>query len=231
MNVILFGATGMVGSAALIECLDHPDVTRVLAIGRRSCGVSHGKLDELIHTDFLDYSGVQDRLTGYDACLFCLGVSSAGMSEEEYTRITYDFTMAAARALSALNPGLTFCYLSGQGADGSETGRIMWARVRGRLENHLLALEDCTAWIFRPGFIQPVKGVRSATRLYAVAYALAGPLFPILDRLVPKAVTTSERVGLALIRVARQGAPKTRLENADINELAAAEREESAGRG
>lgn len=214
----------MIGSGALIECLGHPDVEAVLAIGRRRTGREDPKLEEVVHDDFLDYSAVSDRLQGYDACLFCLGVSAAGMSEERYTRITRDFTLAAAEAFWAANPARTFCYISGAGADSEETSRIMWARVRGALENRLLAMDGGPAWIFRPGYVQPVKGVRSRTRLYRAAYAVLAPLFPVLDRVAPDHVTTTERLGRALIRVARDGAARTHLENADINALAEAER-------
>ena len=223
MRVVLFGGTGMIGAGALIECLDHPDVERLLVVGRRSCGVAHEKVDELIHTDFLDYSDVLDRFRGYDACLFCLGVSAAGMSESEYERVTHDFTVSAARALREANPALTFCYISATGADSNETSRIMWARVRGRLENHLLAMNGGPVWIFRPGYIQPMKGVSSRTKLYNAIYAVLGPLYPLLDRLAPTHITSTDRLGLALIRAAREGAPLAHLENRDINALAEAE--------
>jgi len=225
MKIILFGGTGMIGSGALIECLAHPDVEAVLSVGRRATGVKHSKLEELIHLDFLNYADVAERFRGYDACLFCLGVSAAGMSETEYTRIAHDFTIAAAEAFFAMRPGGTFCYISGQGADSTERGRVMWARVRGRLENRLLAMGLGPVWIFRPGFVQPVKGVRSGTTLYRVIYAMLGPVYPLLDRVAPKHVTTSERLGLALVGAAKGGAPEPILDNAAINALAAAERE------
>lgn len=223
MKVVLFGGTGMIGSGALLECLDHPDVEKVLVVGRRSCGVVHEKVEELLHADFLDYSDVHERFRGYDACLFCLGVSAAGMSEAEYSRFTYDFAMAAARALRALSPELTFCYISATGADSAEKSRIMWARVRGRLENDLLAMEGGPTWIFRPGYIQPMKGVTSRTKLYNAIYVVLGPLYPLLNRVAPNHVTSTDRLGLALIRAARDGAPLTHLENRDINALADAE--------
>lgn len=230
MRVVLFGATGMVGSAALIECLEHPDVEGVLVVGRRSCGVNDERVQEVLHTDFLDLSSIAERFRGYDALFFCLGVSSAGMSEEEYTRITDGFTMAAAEAFFGANPEGTFCYISGLGADTTESSRVMWARVRGRLENRLLALDHGPVWIFRPGFIQPTKGVRSSTTLYDVLYRIAWPIFPLMNRLVPDQVTTSDRLGLALIRAARSGSPATYLYNREINAVAAAERVELAGR-
>ncbi len=220
----------MIGSAALIECLEHPDVQAVLSISRRSAGSTDERVQEVLHEDFLDLSSIVEQFKGYDAVLFCLGVSAAGMTEEEYARITEGFTMAAAEAFFSVNPEGTFCYVSGEGADSTESSRIMWARVRGRLENRLLARERGTVWIFRPGFIQPVKGVRSSTRLYEVLYIVARPLFPLLSRFVPDRVTTSDRMGLALIRAGRVGAPANYLHNREINALAAAERVEPAGR-
>lgn len=222
MKIVLFGATGMIGSGTLIECLDHPDVERILVIGRHSCvRADHEKVDEVLHDDFEDYSAILEQLRGYDACLFCLGVSAAGMSEHEYTRLTYSFAMNAARALRAENPELAFCYISAQGADSTEKGRIMWARVRGRLENHLMALGG-PIWIFRPGVIQPMKGVRSRTRLYRIPYTIFGPLIRLL-RAIPGFATSTDHLGLALIRVARVGADGNHFETREIEELAAAE--------
>lgn len=223
MRVVLFGGTGMIGSGALIECLAHPDVESVLAVGRRSTNVLHRNLDEVLHDDFLDYSALAKTLRGYDACFFCLGVSAAGMSETEYTRVTHDFTLAAAEAFFAENPPGTFCYISGQGADRTERGRVMWARVRGRLENRLLGMGLGPVWIFRPGFVQPMKGVRSRTTLYNAIYTVLGPIYPLLNRVAPRWVTSSDRLGLALIRAARDGAPVRVLENEHINALAALE--------
>ena len=230
MKVVLFGATGMIGSGALIECLVHPDVEALLAVGRRSSGVVHPKLSEVLHDDFLDYSTIVERLRGYDACLFCLGVSAAGMSEAEYTRVTHDFTVAAAEAFFAMNPDGTFCYISGQGADSTERGRVMWARVRGRLENRLLGMGLGPVWIFRPGFVQPKKGVRSRTKLYNAIYSMLGPIYPLLETVAPKHVTSSDRLGLALIRAARDGAPKALLGNAEINAMGELERARVAER-
>lgn len=209
----------MVGSGALIECLAHPDVEGVLAVGRRSCGVLHEKLEELVHGDLFDFSAVEDRFVGYDACLFCLGVSAMGMSEEDYSRITRDITIAAAEVLAARSPGSAFVYVSGAGADSSEKGRVMWARVRGRLENELLAKGLGPTWIFRPGFIQPMKGVRSRTKMYNALYTVLSPF----TRLMPSLITTTEKLGLALIRAGRVGAPQPVLEFRAINALAEAE--------
>jgi uncharacterized protein YbjT (DUF2867 family) len=220
MKVILFGATGMVGQGTLLECLDDPGVERVLAVVRRPTGRSHPKLVELVHQDFSDYSAAESQLQGYDACFFCLGVSAAGLSEAEYTKITYDYTLAAARTLARLNPQLVFCYVSGQGTDSTGKSWQMWARVKGRTENDLLALPLGGAYMFRPGFIQPVRGVVSSTGWYRVMYAIIGPLYPLLSRLFPRALVTSAELGQALLRTARQAAPKKILAAADIAALA-----------
>jgi uncharacterized protein YbjT (DUF2867 family) len=220
MKVIVFGATGMVGAGVLIECLEDPRVRSILVIGRHSCGISNPKLRELIRSDFFDYSDVRGDLSGYDACFFCLGVSVAGMSEPAYHRLTYALTIAAAEALVAVNPGTTFCYVSGEGTDSTERGRSMWARVKGKTENHLLRL-PFKAFMFRPGYIQPMKGVRSKTRLYQTFYNIFGRLYPMLKRLAPRHVTTTENVGRAMIEVAAAGYSRRVLENSDINLLAA----------
>jgi uncharacterized protein YbjT (DUF2867 family) len=215
MKVILFGATGMVGQGVLRECLRDPDVERVLAVGRSATGQRHEKLAELVHSNLLDFSSVEDALTGYDACFFCLGVSSAGMSEQDYRRVTYDLTLAAAQTLVRRNPGMTFIYVSGAGTDSTGRGRSMWARVKGETENALLDL-PLQAYMFRPGFIQPLHGARSSTRLYRVVYRVIAPLAPLIRRLWPGQVITTEQLGLAMLHVARQGAPKRVLERADI---------------
>ena len=220
MKVIIFGATGMVGRGVLLECLDHPEVSAILAVGRSSCGIDHPKLRELLHQDFFDYSPIESDLTGYDACSFCLGVSAAGMSEEQYHRLTYELTLSAAGTLVRLNPSMTFCYVSGAGTDSSESGRMMWARVKGKTENHLLQLPFKAAYMFRPGYIQPLKGIRSKTKLYQTFYTLARPLYPTLKTLFPGFVTTTEKVGVAMIKVALHGYPQPLLENRDINALA-----------
>jgi uncharacterized protein YbjT (DUF2867 family) len=221
MKVVLFGATGMVGQGALRECLLAPDVEAVLSVGRRATGQNHEKLRELVHDDFGDLSPLEHELAGYDVSLYCLGVSAAGLSEADYTRITCDFTLAAATALLRQNPDLTFLFVSGAGTDSSESGRRMWARVKGKTENALLALPFRAAVMFRPALIQPRHGIVSRTRLYRVLYALLTPVLPVLKWLAPGAVTTTENVGRAMLRVAREGAPKPVLENRDINTLAA----------
>jgi len=219
MRVLLFGATGMVGQGVLRECLLDPDVESVLSVGRSATGQQHVKLRELVHRDFLDFSPIESELAGFDACFFCLGVSSAGMKEEAYRRITYDFTMAAARTLARLNPNMTFVYVSGMGTDSSERGRTMWARVKGQTENALLRMPFQAAYMFRPGVIVPLHGIKSRTALYRIPYMLMAPLLPLLEAAFPKYVTTTERLGRAMIHVAKQGAAKAVLESSDINAI------------
>jgi uncharacterized protein YbjT (DUF2867 family) len=219
MNVLLFGASGMVGQGALRECLLDPDVRGVLSIVRSPTGQQHARLRELVLREFFDFSTVESDLTGFETCFFCLGVSSSGMREEAYTGITYDLTMAAARTLAKLNPGMTFVYVSGQGTDSSEQGRTMWARVKGKTENALLGLPFKSAYMFRPGIIQPLHGIRSKTKVYQAFYSVLGPLLPVLKRLFPNSVTRTEQIGQAMLRVAKQGAPKRILDNQDINSL------------
>ena len=220
MNVLLFGATGMVGDAVLHECLADARVASVLAIVRSPLVVRHPKLRELRRTDFFSYDDVAAELAAIDACFFCLGVSAAAMSEASYARQTYDLTVAAARALAAAHPGATFCYVTGQGADSTERGRIMWARVKGKTENALLAL-PLDAYMFRPGFIRPRPGGVTPKAWYRFLYPLARPLYPLLRRVAPRSVTTAENVGRAMIAAALVGYPKRILENADIDALAA----------
>jgi len=210
----------MVGAGVLRQCLGDPRVESVLAVGRSSCGITHPKLAEIQHTDFFDYTAIQPRLAGYDACFFCLGVSSAGMTEAKYRRLTYDLTLAAAQAVLAANPQLTFCYVTGVGTDSTERGGSMWARVKGATENALLRLPFKAAFMFRPGFIQPLDGIRSKTRLYQAFYTVLGPLYPIVRRIAPKYVTTTTAVGRAMIRVVAHGYPKPILETTDINAAA-----------
>src|SRR6201996_4826014 len=217
MKVILFGATGMVGQGALRECLLDPAVERVLTIGRNPTGQRHAKLREIRHDNFLDYSAIESDLVGYDACLFCLGISSVGIDEERYRHITYDFTLAAARTLSRLNPAMTFIYVTGRGTDSTEQGRLMWARIKGKTENDLLKLPFKAAYMFRPGAIQPLHGIKSKTAWYQAIYDISSPLLTWLHRRYPQYVTTTEQIGRAMIAVARNGYPKPVLESADIN--------------
>jgi uncharacterized protein YbjT (DUF2867 family) len=217
MQVLLFGATGMVGQGVLRECLLDPLVTAVLAVGRSATGQRHPKLRELVQPDLFDLRPVESQFAGFDACFFCLGVSSMGMAEERYRRITYDLTLGVAQTLARLNPRMTFVYVSGMGTDSSGRGRTMWARVKGETENALLRMPFRAAWMFRPAMIVPLDGIRSKTRLYRALYAAMAPLLPWLYRRFPKYVTTTRQVGRAMIEVARHGAPKPVLENADIN--------------
>jgi hypothetical protein len=199
IKAIVFGASGMVGEGVLLEALKHQDVESVLVVGRRHCNVTHPRLKEILHHDFLSYSAIEKSLLGFDACFFCLGVSSVGMNEAEYTRITYDLTMETARTLSRLNPGMTFCYVSGTGTDSTEQGRLMWARVKGRTENHLAQLP----------FVKTI-------------FKVLGFPYPVWKFLSPKNVCTVEEVGLAMIQAARLGYSKRVLENLDIAKLACA---------
>ena len=219
MRVILFGASGMVGQGVLRECLLDPEVTAVLSIVRSPTGQQHPKFREIVHKDFFGFTSLEPELSGFDACFFCLGVSSAGMSEENYRRVTYDITLAAARRLAKLNPTMTFVYVSGAGTDSSERGRAMWARVKGQTENALLRLPFKAAYMFRPGVIVPLHGIKSRTMIYRVPYAVLGPILPLLKRLFPKYVTTTEKLGRAMLSAAKRGAPKAILESADINQL------------
>jgi uncharacterized protein YbjT (DUF2867 family) len=219
MKMILFGATGMVGQGVLRECLIDPDVESVLSVARGRTTQRDPKLRELIHDDFLDFTTIESQLQGFDACFFCLGVSSAGMSEERYRRVTYDITISAAQTLARLNAHMTFIYVSGMGTDSSERGRSMWARVKGQTENALLRMPFHAAYMFRPAFIVPLHGVRSKTTLYRAIYTAAGPLMPWLYAHFPKYVTTSEQIGRAMIKLAKQGAAQSIFENADINKV------------
>jgi uncharacterized protein YbjT (DUF2867 family) len=216
MNVLLFGATGMVGQGVLRECLLDQDVNAVLTVGRTATGVQHTKLKEMVQKDLGQNPAVETDWSGFDACFFCLGVSSAGMKEADYERVTYDVTLASAEILSRLNPGMTFIYVSGAGTDSTGHGRAMWARVKGKTENTLLRLPFKAAYMFRPGFIQPLHGVRSKTILYNVFYALSKPLTPLLRLALPNLILTTEEIGRAMLAVAKRGAPKRILESRDI---------------
>jgi len=219
MKVILFGATGMVGQGVLRECLLDGGVESVLAVGRSPTGQRHPKLREVLHDNFMDYSAIESQLTGYDACFFCLGVSSLGMSEQRYRHLTYDITLAAATTLARLNPQMVFVYVSGQGTDSTEQGRLMWARVKGKTANDLLRLPFKAACMFRPAAIQPLHGIRSKTAWVQAIYVLTAPLLSLLYRVAPKYMTTTEQIGRAMIKVAKDGSPRPVLENEDINRL------------
>jgi uncharacterized protein YbjT (DUF2867 family) len=216
MKAILFGATGMVGLGVLRECLLDPDVESVVTVGRAPTGQKHEKLRELVHANLLDLSAIEGELSGHDACFFSLGVTSAGTSEQEYERITYGIPVAAAQTLVKLNPGMTFVYVSGSGADSSEKGSTMWARIKGKAENALLAMPFKATYVFRPAFIQPLHGIRSKTKLYNAMYAVLGPLYPVVKAIAPGYATTTEQLGRAMIAVARSGFSKRILESQDI---------------
>lgn len=229
MKVVLFGASGMVGQGALRECLLDPEVNAVLAVGRSPLAAAQtwpalgaaaqARLRQLVQKDLYDLSTVEPELTGFDACFFCLGVSSVGMSEDAYRRVTYDLTLGVARTLARLNPQMTFIYVSGTGTDSSGKGRVMWARVKGETENALLRLPFKAAYMFRPGAIVPLHGITSRTRLYQASYVLMKPLLPLLLRMFPSAITTTEQLGRAMLRVAREGYPRPILETRDICRL------------
>ncbi|HMF74637.1 MAG TPA: hypothetical protein VK604_03150 [Bryobacteraceae bacterium] len=218
MNVLLFGATGMVGQGVLRECLLDPDVRLVQTVGRTGTGVQQPKMRELIQKDLFHFPN-EANFSGFDACFFCLGVSSAGMKEADYERVTYGITMAAAETLSRLNPNMTFVYVSGAGTDSSEHGRTMWARVKGRTENQLLRLPFRDAYMFRPGVIEPLHGARSKTTVYRLFYVLTKPLLRVLRAAFPNFILTTEQIGRAMLNAARRGAPKKILESADIRLL------------
>jgi uncharacterized protein YbjT (DUF2867 family) len=219
MKVILFGATGMVGQGVLRECLLDSAIDTVLTVGRSPLHARDPKLREIVHGDFTDYADIEPQLTGYDACFFCLGVSSIGMEEERYRHLTYDITLAAAKTLSRLNPQMVFVYVTGRGTDSTEQGPLMWARVKGKTENDLLKLPFKAAYMFRPAGIQPLHGIRSKTAWVQAIYVGTAPLLSLLHRVAPKYMTTTEQVGRAMIKVAREGYPKAVLESEDINRV------------
>jgi uncharacterized protein YbjT (DUF2867 family) len=216
MKAIIFGATGMVGQGVLRECLLDHEVGKVLTVGRTQTGQHHPKLQEIAHKDFSDFSAIAQSLTGYDACFWCLGVTSADLSEQDYTRMTYDYTIAAARVLVKQNPNMTFIFVSGAGADSTEKGRTMWARVKGKTENEILRMPFKAAYVFRPAYIQPLHGIQSRTKLYRTLYVVIAPLYPLLKLLLPGYATTTEQLARAMIKVAKNGAPKHIIESSDI---------------
>jgi uncharacterized protein YbjT (DUF2867 family) len=216
INAILFGATGMVGEGVLIEALDHHQIESVLVIGRRPCKITHSKLKELIQRDFYDFSAIEAPLKGYDACFFCLGVSSVGMSEQDYRRVTYDLTMQAAATLSKLNPEMIFCYISGTGTDSTEKGRSMWARVKGKTENDLARLPFKAVYSFRPGLMKPNTGQKNVKTVFRIL----GSMYPLWKLLFPLYVCTLQELGRAMINAVAVGSSKRILENSDIRELA-----------
>ncbi|MFA6597495.1 MAG: NAD-dependent epimerase/dehydratase family protein [Ignavibacteriaceae bacterium] len=216
IKAIITGATGMVGEGVLHECLLHSEVESVLVINRKPCGVQHNKLKEIIHKDFFDLSRIEEQLAGYNACYFCAGVSSVGKNENEYKHITYDLTMNFANTLLKQNSEMTFCYVSGVGTDSTEKGRSMWGRIKGKTENDLIKLPFKAAYMFRPGYIQPIKGLKNRYR----AYKILAPFYPVWNILFPKYVITLEELGIAMINVVVKGYEKNILECQDIRVMA-----------
>jgi len=215
MKILIFGATGMVGQGVLRECLRDPAVERVASMGRTVTGVHDPRLWEMVRADLSDFSDIEADLAGFDACFFCLGVSSGGMKEADYARVTYDLTVAAADTLSHVNPGMTFIYVSGAGTDSTEKGRVMWARVKGRTENALLRM-PLKAYMFRPGLIEPLDGIKSKTPAYRLLYFLTKPLLPLLRWALPNQVITTREMGQAMLAVAKHGYPNRILETRDL---------------
>lgn len=219
MKVLILGATGMVGQGALREALRDDRVDEVVTLGRRATGQTHPKLREIVHGDLMNLAPIERQLTGLDACFFCIGVTSTGMSEEAYTKVTYDLTMAVASTLVRASPRMTFIFVSGKSTDSTESGRIMWARVKGRAENALRRMPFKATYMFRPGVIRPMHGIQSRTALYRVMYSATKPIWPLLHALFPRAITTTEQMGRAMITVAANGYEKPILEASDITRL------------
>ena len=216
IKAIITGSTGMVGEGVLLECLQHPEVESLLVINRKPCGITHHKLQEIIHIDFFDLSPIDSKLSGYNACFFCAGISSVRKKEAEYAKITYELTMSFARTLSKLNPDMTFCYVSGAGTDSSEKGRMMWARVKGKTENDLMKLQFKNMYAFRPAFMKPTKGQKNAPAFFK--YILW--LYPVLHQLIPQYFGSLSDVGLAMVNCILFGFEKKVLEAKDIAGLA-----------
>lgn len=219
MKVLLFGATGMIGMGTLLECLDDPRVTSVVSVSRNRTGLTHPKLTEVLHQDFFNYAGITERFRDRDACLFCLGVTSLGLNEEQYKRLTVDLTVAAAKAIHSVNPALVFCFVSGASTDSTGKGPVMWARVKGQAENALLAMGFKAAYMFRPGIIQPLRGIKSRTGWVQLFYTLFRPITPLLRRLFPSYVTNTTILGKAMIEAAARGYERPILESRDINRI------------
>lgn len=214
IKAIITGTTGMVGEGVLHICLNSPEVEEVLVVNRKSSGVNHPKLKEVIHEDFLDLKPIENELAGYNACYFCAGVSSVGKKEDEYRKITYDLTINFAETYLKLNPDSLFTYVSGSGTDSSEKGRLAWARIKGKTENDLLKLPFKDAYMYRPGYIEPIKGLKHAYKIYRIF----SPIYPLLKKLFPKYVGTLEELGNSMINVTLNGYEKKILEVEDIRE-------------
>ena len=212
IKTIITGATGMVGEGVLHECLQHDDVESVLVINRKPCGISHPRLKEIIHSDFFNLSAIENQLAGYNSCLFCLGVSSVGMKEPEFYRLTYTLTMNFAETVLKQNPGMSFCYVSGASTDSTEKGRMMWARIKGKTENDLMELSFIAVYNFRPGVIEPTKGLKNTLK----AYKYFGWLIPVIRLVAPNSIITLKQLGLAMINATAKGYQKQVLEVKDI---------------
>jgi len=217
IKAILFGSTGMIGKGVLLECIDNSDVESVLLINRKTCGISHPKIREITHSDLSDLSSLQNEFRNYNACFFCLGISAVGLSENEYRKTTFDITVNTAKTLLSVNSDIVFCYVSGAGTN--ENGKMMWARVKGETENTLLEMSFRKTYLFRPGYIQPLKGIRSRTRLYNLIYFFFKPFYFLLKPF-KGIVTDTTSLGNAMINCVRYGYAKNILESADINTLA-----------
>jgi uncharacterized protein YbjT (DUF2867 family) len=220
MNVLVTGTTGMVGKGVLLECLDHPDVDKVISISRSGLGMEQEKLLDIIHEDFSDYTSIKDKLEGLDACFLCMGVSAAGLSEEKYTKITYDYTLELASTLLELNPNIVCAYVSGQGTDSSEKGRSMWARVKGKTENDLLNMGFRHAYMFRPGAIIPLRGIKSSTKLYQFVYDYFMWLIKLIRFFSPNSVVNTTEIGLSMINLVKSPTPDNIINPAEIKRLA-----------
>lgn len=220
MKIIITGATGMVGKGVLLECLDHPRIEQVLTIGRTSLGIQHPKLIEVINRNFLDYSPIKISLKGYDACYLCMGVSAGGLTEQKYQELTYNYTLALARTLLEQNPEIICTYVSGEGTDSSEKGSTMWARVKGRTENDLLNLGFKHAYMFRPGGIIPLRGIKSKTKTYQFIYTYFMWLIKLIKFIAPNAVVNTTQIGLAMIKITEDGYDKKIIRPIDIIRLA-----------
>ncbi|WP_430934164.1 NAD-dependent epimerase/dehydratase family protein [Saccharicrinis sp. 156] len=218
MKAIITGSTGMLGKGVLLECIDDPTVERVLLINRKHVDISHPKVKEVIHKDFRDFTLIKEQLVGYDACFHCMGVSSAGMREEKFTEITYSMSKALATVLYSINPNMVFNYVSGSGTDSAEKSSTMWARVKGKTENMILNMGFKDAYMFRPGAILPERGTKSKTKLYNTLYMITRPLFPLMKRM--KSVTTTSRIGRAMINLYNHPQSLKHLEGTDINRVA-----------
>lgn len=220
MRVLVTGATGMVGKGVLLECLENENVTSAVTIGRRKTGLDHPKLSEIEHPDFLDFTAVSDSLKDIDACYHCMGVSAAGMSDEDYTRMTYDFSMSLARTLYEHNPDITMIYVSGQGTDSKETSRQSWARIKGKTENDLLKMGFKQAFMFRPGGIIPTKGIQPSSQLYRRLIFWLGWMLRLMKLIAPNSIVNSDQIGRAMINVTQKGYEKQIIDPKDIIALA-----------